>query len=209
VRSLSRYARHIEMRWNELLARPKMLGEKDWEWIHGWHQREIPTTLIDEAFEELATKLKRRRRAPTNLGVLAPLIEESWRAVQEGRMEPSAPSLTEPPTAAEPLTDGALPTMAQRWRQAAESLAADSEIRILLLQLSEKMADGLSAHDASAQLDAALPTLLPEKIKNQLDKQIGDQLAQFRSRMDASTWQQTYDRAFLRAARQSQGIPVR
>jgi hypothetical protein len=186
-----------------------MLGEKDWEWIHDWHQREIPTTLIDEAFEELATKLKRRRRPPTNLGVLAPLIEESWRAIQEGRIEPPAPTRPETATDPEPLPEAAAPSTAQRWQEAAEALPTESEIRTLLLELSAKITDGLSPIEAAAQLDDALPGLLPEKIKSQLEAQIDGQLAQYRRRMDASTWQQTYDRAFLRAARQSQGIPVR
>ncbi|NIQ29375.1 MAG: hypothetical protein GTN89_03135 [Acidobacteria bacterium] len=109
--SARHYAREIESRWTALLERPALLGERDWSLICDWYARGIPLALIGEAFDALAESMRRRKRPPRSLAVLAPSVEEAWRTIRQGRSRSAegaeaphrAPQDCDEPAAGDPL----------------------------------------------------------------------------------------------------------
>ena len=192
-----RYAREIESRWAALLERPVVFGERDWELICDWHARGIPLALVEEAFDQFAEKLKRRRRPPRNLGVVAPWVEDAWRTVRGGRIE------TEPASSPNGTRD---PVLA--WRDALAELAQDSPLRGLLQDLLDRLASGEPAAQSERTLRENLLDHLPDEARTEIELEVTKELELFRTRMALETWQATRDRAMVSAARRRLGLPV-
>ena len=190
--ALRHYAREIESLWSTQLERPVILGERDWELIEDWHRREIPLTLIQEAIEGWTPK--RSRRAP-GLHRIAPAIEEGWRTILEGRLEPTTVAAAEPATG-----------LAQRWEAWAAERPEGDPIAGLLRDILKQPA---SDAERLQQLEERLIDLLPPENRKQVEKRVERELARYAARMDSATLETTRRAALGRAARQTLGIPNR
>ena len=195
-----RYAREIEARWTALLERPAVLGERDWSVICEWHARGIPLGLIAEAFEEFATKLRRRRSKPRNLGALAPLVDEAWRTVCGGRT----------PTREEGVDSDAEDrgrASSLGWRHSAEKLPSDDPLRAWILELLRDLEGKDTVERCEARLREGLLVHLSPDVLAELELAVDADLAVFRDRMSAGTWQATRRRSLISAARRRFGLP--
>jgi hypothetical protein len=195
VSSSRRFAREIEARWSTLLERPVILGERDWQLISDWHERGIPLGLVSEAMEALGEKLARRRRKPRNLGALAPLVEEAWQTVREGRIDDSAPSSDAPASPA------------QAWRRCADSLALDAPLKNLVETLLAELGAGADPGTCDQTLDRKLPGLLAPSLLEELTTAVEANLADFRPRWTADVWKASVERALISAARRRLNLP--
>ena len=190
--ALRHYAREIESLWSTQLERPVILGERDWELIEDWHRREIPLTLIQEAIQGWTPK--RSRRAP-GLHRIAPAIEEGWRTILEGRLEPTTVAAFE--------QSGDL---AERWEAwAAERPEGDSVAELVRSLLSQPGSDA----ERLQRLEERLIDLLPAESRKQIEKRVERELTRYAARMDSATLETTRRAALGRAARQTLGIPNR
>ena len=194
----TRYAREIEAAWTELLERPVVLGERDWALICDWHARGIPMALIHEAMEALGEKLPRRKRAPRNLGALAPGVEEAWAAVRAGRVSRTDGAATPSSPSEDPL---------DAWRRCAASRPDDESLRSWLEELVEQLDAGGERAACEDALSSGLLEQLPQAEIATLTHQVQAELAPFRDRMKPQTWEATLHKALLSAARRRLGLP--
>ena len=101
------YARAVEEALNRARGRPAVLSPRDWARVADWSARGVPLSVVLEALEETAARLRHRGNALRGLALVAPAVEETWRAIADGRPAPgcAAPS--------------AVPG-AEAWREAGE-----------------------------------------------------------------------------------------
>ena len=126
------YARAVEEALARARGRPVLLSPRDWARVADWCERGVPLSLLLEALEEAARRARRRGSELRGLALIAPAVEESWRAVAEGRRAPEvsrAPRQEAPPDGAadEPLL--AMATDEQVARASAEVDRALSAFR--------------------------------------------------------------------------------
>ena len=184
------YARGIEARWAALLERPVVFGERDWALICDWHARGIPLTLIDDAFERFGEKIRRWRKSPRNLGAVAPLVEEAWRTVREGRSDPES----------EEPHGGECADPRELWKRRLDEL--EDPLRGWLKGLLEGPAAA-----CEAELREGLLERLPDAIRSQVESEVLKELGPFRDRMSPEIWRSTLDAAMVSAARRRLRLP--
>ncbi len=187
------YAREIERQWSRILDRPVVLSPKDWALISDWHAREIPLSLILESIRYLAQTPV--RRAPRSLAYLAPAVEEAWGVVVEGR-RPRGPRLLQH------TADGVT-----LWRQRLETETGASPLGGLLLELLGARDAGEPADALDRRLDEQLPSAVSDDLLSTTRQRVDAELAPFRDRMDASTFDQTRRAAIVDRLRRALGLP--
>ena len=80
----TRYARAIERRWSRLWEQPVVLSPRDWSRIARWHALGIPLEIVEDAMLAQVERARARSGAP-RLSGLAPLVEQAWSVILEGR----------------------------------------------------------------------------------------------------------------------------
>jgi hypothetical protein len=190
-----RYARAIERRWSELLDAPVVLSPRDWSRIEDWRRRGVPLAVVEEAMAAVV-RPRRPRRRPPRLADVVPLVEESWSAVVEGRREP--------PDRVVSTRHGPEPSERWRRRAAAEPGSALAELLAALIERWE-------AGEPSASIDAALDRRLPEAVEGamveRVRRELSDELAAYRNRMDAEQLKRTGRRACVDRLRRLLDLP--
>ncbi|NIM02292.1 MAG: hypothetical protein GTN89_05880 [Acidobacteria bacterium] len=189
-----RYAREIESRWTALLERPVVFGERDWALICDWHARGIPLTLIEDAFEQFGEKLRRWRRSPRNLGAVAPLVDEAWRTVLEGRIDGE-----------QDAGRSIGPTARESWERRIGDLVGP--LRDWLRDLLDRLDAGAPAQECEASLREGLLDHLPAGLRSEIESEVSAELGAFRERMSPEIWRSTRDAALFSAARRRLGLP--
>jgi hypothetical protein len=110
------YARAVQEALARARGRPALLSSRDWARVADWCARGVPLSVVLEALAEAASRARRRGTEIRGLALVAPAVEESWRAVAGGRRRTEPPP--GPPRAAEPELEPA--TEEQMARVSAE-----------------------------------------------------------------------------------------
>jgi hypothetical protein len=190
------YAREIERRWARLLDRPVVLSPKDWALISDWHARSIPLSLVLESMQH-AVDRPALRRAPSGLRYVAPVVEEAWQVVVDGRR--SRDSAEEAPSpASDPI---------RAWRRRLEAEGEASGLRHLLSELLAELEGGETAETIDRRLDERLPEQAPEALLATWQRRVDAELAPFVERMDLETLERTRRAALIDRLRRALGLP--
>lgn len=199
-RGAGRYAREIENALSRLRERPVVLSPRDWALVSDWYAREIPLALVLEVLEDLADRARRRhaRSGPRSLAYAAAAVEESWRAVVEGRGGRAGETRSPLP----PLDRGR-----NRWVAAGSRPETPGALRDAIADLLRRLASGLSAENADRELDESIVTLCPPDLLARIDAGIDADLAAFRDRMKPDVLERTRRRARVDRLRREHGLP--
>jgi len=195
-RELLLYARAIEKRWSGMLDRPTVLSPREWSRVRDWFERGIPLDIVEDAIEEARQKARRGRgRPPRSLGYLATAIEEAWAVVQQGRVpEPVA-------------VDGPVPDeVPAAWQQVHDALPADSPLRRLLAELIEHLGQGADRLELDSRLDGELPDAVPRATRDEVERDVRQELAPFRGRMEPTVFDRTVAHALIDRLRRRFGL---
>lgn len=190
------FVRSIENRLAEIGERPAILAPREFALAASWHARGIPLPLILETIGEIAAKRRAGRGAPRTLGYYAAAVEESWRALREGRAARSGERRSGPPhrrdawlaaidarPPGDPLS-GALRGLLARLEGGEPAPAIDAALDAVLLEGRG------GAHELEAARNAARAALAP-----------------YRERMTEEAWRKTLDRAIVDRLRDRSGLP--
>ena len=180
----ARYARRIERRWSELVDKPVVLSPRDWTRIADWHERGIPLEIVEEAMID-AVERDRRKAGTRRLADLAPLVEEGWAAIVDGRRAASE-SGAEPQSTSDPE---------QLWGQRAEAEPRDSPLGRLLRELVARRAKGEEAAAVDRELDRLLPETVARSLRERAEEEISKELEPYRERMTPQRLESTRRRA--------------
>jgi len=192
----SHYARRIERRWSELLDKAVVLSPRDWRRISGWQERGIPFEIVEEAMLE-AIERDRRKEGTRRLSDLAPLIDEAWTAIVDGRRaDPEAPA--EPPSPCDPE---------RLWGQRAEAEPQDSPLGRLLRELAARRAAGEEAGAVDRELDRLLPGAVDPALRERAEREIAEELEPYRERMSPDRLESTRRRACSKRLRRWLDLP--
>jgi hypothetical protein len=191
----TRYARAIERRWADRLAQPVVLSPRDWSRIARWHALGIPLQIVDEAMDAAAARA-RSRSGRRRLSDLAPLVEEAWTVVLQGRRgcpPPSEPSLSNGPSS--------------RWRHCMREQSPGSPLGRLLGELLDRLAAGDRRAALDDQLDSRLVEAVEPALRERAFEEIASRLEPFRSRMSQQRLEATRRRACVDHLRRLLDLP--
>ena len=190
------YARAVEEALGRARGRPSVLSPRDWARVADWCARGVPLPLVLEALDEVASQLRRRGGEVRGLGLVAPAVEESWRAVERGRpgvaVEVEAP---EEPAAA--------------WRRARDVRSGKDALARWLQEAEDRLQTGAAKGVLEEELDHLLPDLAGEAHVAQVSSDVDRALAPFRARMSEETFTATRQRALRDGLRRVLGLPPR
>ena len=189
------YARAVEDALARARGRPSLLSPRDWARVADWCARGVPLAVVLEAIEEAAARARRRGGELRGLALVAPAVEESWRAVEGGR------SRAVPP--------GPAPDLAGAWRQAAAGRAGSDRLARWLETALDRLASGVPAVTLEDELDLHLTELAGEASLERVSGEVDRALEPFRKRMTESVFLATRARARLDGLRRLLGLPPR
>lgn len=175
------YVRAVEKAWEDLRGRAVVLSPRDWALASDWAARGVPLACVLEALREA----KRRRRTPTSLTRLAPVVEEAWRVVREGRAERPL-ERREPQATVDPLDP---------WRAASRAAAPGSALRDLLDRAIALAEAGSDLADADRFVDERLADAVPTAMADEARSEADRALAPFRARMSPDVLEATRRRS--------------
>jgi len=195
------YARAIEQLWSELLERPVILSPRDWDRIRGWYGREVPLEVVREAIDELSQPRPRgrQRRPPRDLGAIERAVDESWGAVQQGRVVDQPP----PEAQAEPAQPGG----ADLWRARAARERGETGLKTLLVEAAERLEAGEPVADVDRDIDGRIGSVAPRELIAQVQAEVERELTPVAGRMNPATLERTRERAVCERVRRQLGLP--
>jgi hypothetical protein len=190
-----RYARAIERRWSGLLEQPVVLSPRDWARIARWHALGVPLEIVEEAMRT-AVERSRRRAGSRRLSDLAPLVEESWTVILEGRR--GRPPEAERAGTADP---------SDRWRRRLDEEGEGSRLAGLLANLLERLACGENGESLDQELDRRLIDSVEPRLRDRVLQEVSNELAPFRTRMSGECLEATRRRAAVDRLRRVLDLP--
>jgi hypothetical protein len=190
-----RYARVIERRWSELLGKPIVLSPRDWARIEHWCALGIPLEIVDEAMTavtERGTTDKSTRR----LAELAPLVEDAWAVILDGRRAPRHE--VGPSVEADPLS---------LWRRRKEREPVGSPLAVLLEGFIDRFERGEDRHGLDAELDHCLVETVDPALRDSVQREVDSDVEPFRGRIPADRLEATRRRACVDRLRRLLDLP--
>lgn len=173
-RARARYARAIERRWTERLERPIVLSPRDWTRISEWHERGIPLPLVLESIDAaLETRRRPGAARPRSLAYVAPLVDESWRVVVDGRRVPAEPR----------GAPASAPGRLDSWRKRRDAQPHGSSLRQILERLVLAVETGSSPEAVDQELDATLAGAVPRDLASEATRAAEHDVARLRGRV--------------------------
>lgn len=190
------YARAIEEALARARGRPSLLSPRDWARVADWCARGVPLPVVLEALDEVAARMRHRGGELRGLALVAPAVEESWRAVERGRPGPP----TDAPASDEP---------AASWRRAQDSWSEEDALGRWLGEADARLEAGAATAVLEEELDHLLPDLAGEARVVQVSADVDRALAPFRNRMTEEAFTATRLRALRDGLRRALGLPPR
>ncbi len=190
------FVRSIENRLAEIGGRPAILAPREFALAASWHARGIPLPLVLETIGEIAAKRRARGSAPRSLGYYAAAVEESWRAVREGRAVRAGERRSGPSRRRD------------AWLQAIDDRPPGDPLSRTLLDLLARLEEG----EPVPAIDAALDAVLLEGRGGAEELEAARiaaraALAPYRERMTEEAWKKTLDRAIVDRLRDRSRLP--
>jgi len=187
--SAEHYARRLLAEWERLSGRAVVLSEREWELMCDWHTRGVPAPLIEETMAEVVA---RRRTTPRSLTFIAQAVEESWRAVVDGRTAPAAERGRRP---------------VEHWRRVAGDAATSAELGARIAALLDELDRGAAPAELDRRLDETIVGLVDPETLRAAEEAVDRRLAGFAGRLDPETLAMTRRRAVVERLRASLGLP--
>jgi len=194
---LATYAREIERLWNAMADGPGVLSPRDWERIRSWHDRGIPLQIVREAMESIAER-RTRSRASWNLSRVAPVVDEAWQVVLDGRLADVEP-VGEP----SPASRSAIESL----RAALAHAPSPSTLRDLLEGALRDAERGEPAERIDRRIDEGLPDAVPAETLIAARQGADAAVVPIRRRMDASLLAATRNRIVVARLRRHLQLP--
>lgn len=194
----STFAREVERKLEHLLRRPVVLSPRDWRVLASWHARGVPVALVLETMDEVVAKKK--GALPRSLSYCVRAVEESWRAVQEGRALRAGEVGRGAPRPAE---DTAAP-----WEAAVGSGRLPVALSRAVDELVRLLRDGEDPRTVDDRLDRVLCAgeTAPEAHSRARSEALLA-LAAYEGRMTRPAWTRTLERAVADRMRNALGLP--
>jgi hypothetical protein len=193
--SAARYARAIERRWSELLGKAIVLSPRDWARIEHWYALGIPLQVVAEAMAA-ATERDRTKKSPLRLGRVAPLVEEAWAVILDGRR--AAPDAVGPSPQADPV---------DLWRRRKEREPDGSPLAVLLEELTDRLEDGEDRQELDDALDRRLVATVDPALRTKVQREVDGDIEPFRGRIPAERLDATRHRACVNRLRRLLDLP--
>lgn len=201
---MTAYARAIERLLTERLDRAPVLSPRDWATLTEWHARGIPLELVADALDAALERRPRGKhsRSPAwhGLSRLSHAVEESWRAIVDGRSDYGPADVPDSRTRSSETT-------LDTWRRRAAEEPQASPLARLLRTLLREHATGTVPAALDARLDAELPQAAPAAVLRRCDAEVERRIAPFRSRMSARALDRTRAAARLSLLRRTLDLP--
>jgi hypothetical protein len=188
----------VERRLERLLQRPVVLSPRDWRVLAGWHARGVPLAVVLEAMDEVAAK--KRGAPPRALSYFVRAVEESWRAVQEGRaLRVGEAGRDAPGKAAEPVAP---------WTSALASGRLPGPLARTVTEMVARLRAGEDPRSIDDDLDRALCSgeTAPEAFARARQEAL-EALSAYEHRMTRDAWTRTLARAVSDRMREALGLP--
>ena len=191
----SRYARAIERRWSELVGKPVVLSPRDWTRIERWYAQGIPLEIVDDA---MAAAIEREQagQSPRRLAEVAPLVEEAWAVILDGRRA-SRHDVGRSPEE-DPL---------RSWHRRKDREPVGSPLAVLLEELTRRFECGEDRHDLDAELDDRLFETVDSALRESVQREVDREVEPFRGRIQADRLDATRHRACVHRLRRRLDLP--
>lgn len=193
--SAARYARAIERRWSELQGKPIVLSPRDWARIERWYALGIPLQVVAEAMAA-ATERDRTKKSPLRLGRVAPLVEEAWAVILDGRR--ATPDAVGPSPQADPI---------DLWRRRKEREPDGSPLAVLLEELTDRLEHGADRQKLDDALDRRLVATVDPALRTKVQREVDGDIEPFRERIPAERLEATRHRACVNRLRRLLDLP--
>ena len=223
------YFSEIEAAFIRRRGRNLLLSPLDWTLIEAWQEREVPLHIILRGIEKVfdaADKQPARKRTIKSLTYCREEVEaqySEWLESQIGKVQNSTIEVQSSETNGK---DGAkeavfpdetvvahLEKVAEELKSA-QSKAQNEVSKVLqetekdLVKLRENFSDVETLEKELEKLDALVDKCLLENHSSEaLKKEIGTNLTSYKNKMDAETYQHTFDLMFVKRLRDEAEIP--
>ncbi len=203
---------HFQRRRGSLL----LLSTLDWALIDTWRESGVPLPAvlrgIDDAFDKYeARKTRARQRRINGLAWCAQAVMEAVEAMQEAAVGGTPMQADEPAGLERERIAKHLRAAAERFQQTAATVPACDEIARRLLELSEAPPANEDLERQLTTLEeklfALLTTHLPEPELQRMREQAAQELAPYRSRMQALQIRQIEQQFLRRRLLEHYGLP--
>ncbi len=206
-----------------------MLSPLDWALIETWQEREVPLHIILRGIEKVfdaADKQPARKRTIKSLNYCREEIEaqySEWLESQIGKVQSSKFKVQDFETDEQSLPNEAvfpdetvaahLEKIADELRSAQSKAAAElgkmlREVGRSLIELRENFSDVETLEKDLEKLDAVIDKCLLENDSNEeLKKEIGKNLTSYKNKMEAETYQRTFDLMIVKRLRDKAEVP--
>jgi hypothetical protein len=191
----ARYARLIERRWSELQGKPIVLSPRDWARIERWFSLGIPLEIVGEAMAAV-TERGATKKSPRRLAEVAPLVEEAWAVILDGRRAPRYE--VGPSAEADPLS---------LWRRRKEREPVGSPLAVLLEELTDRFERGEDCHGLDEELDHRLVQTVDPALRDSVQREVDSDVEPFRGRIPADRLEATRRRACVDRLRRLLDLP--
>lgn len=192
---VARYARVIERRWSELQGKPIVLSPRDWARIERWYSLGIPLDIVAEAMAA-ATERDQTSKSPRRLAAVAPLVEEAWAVILDGRRATRCE--VGPSPEADPLN---------LWCRRKEREPAGSRLAGLLEELTGRIEGGEDRRRLDEELDRRLVETVDPALRESVQLEVDSELEPFRERIPADRLDATRRRACVDRLRRLLDLP--
>jgi hypothetical protein len=212
------YFAAIERHFVSLRGSPLFITPREWQLIHGWHQRQIPLRVVKDGLNRAFEKRNPTRRV-RGLAYCRQAVESAYRRFCEALAgtEPPVDSGEEVSTARRHLRDleGRIVDTGRKLKASQPSLMQVVErcaARLSLLASGPLQADGFPELERElSELETALvqaaESSLGEAERRQLRDEAERSLERFRSRMPDDVYGSATQSGYLKRVREKFGIP--
>jgi hypothetical protein len=191
----ARYARAIERRWSELVGKPVVLSPRDWATIERWYAQGVPLEIVDDAMAATSEREQTGKR-PRRLAEVAPLVEEAWAVILDGRRatrDDVGPSPGEDPLGS--------------WYRRKDREPVGSPLAVLLEELTRRFECGEDRHRLDAELDNRLLETVDSALRESVQREVDREVDPFRGRIPADRLDATRYHACVQRLRRRLDLP--
>ena len=215
------YFRAVERTFLDLRGGGMFLTPADWDLVRRWEERGIPLDVVLSGIRAaFSGRIRVSSRMP--LGECSREVEAAFDAKRIQRAGAAPPPDGETPDGEKDAGNG-LERLADRLRKwspagaplsspeiAGDLVAAVREAAAKIERLSKAAGASAGAEEALKPIEADLLTglqaALPDAAREEIENEVRNKLAPYRTRMPESTWQETFEQAVRRRVGQVFGL---